>query len=397
VSPFQFLVAMLCGWLRHEQDNIVAFLHEENRILKARLEGRRLRLHDCERRRLAELGHRLGRRALAQVATLVTPDTILRWHRELVARKWTYGRAHGSRAGLQAHLRTLVIRMATDNPTWGYTRIQGALKNLGHRVGRSTVARILHAYGIPPGRQRSTTWRTFIQAHWSALVAADFFSTEVWTTRGLVTYYTAFVIELQTRRVTVIGSTPYPDEAFVIQCLRQVASEPDGLLREGQIVICDRDVKWSRGLEQFLHGPHAAECAELQRPRGAIRPDDKRGVPESDRPNRGTAPEGDAPGVRAALSSRAESSRARKRIDRTSRGPTNDRRRSSPPACRRDSQLLLSVCCVSGINRFKCGTERALLHVRRDASRYVIEDASGRSVSAPVALPVSPLVARSPL
>ena len=149
MSPFQFLVAMLCGWLRHEQDNIVAFLHEENRILKARLEGRRLRLHDCERRRLAELGHRLGRRALAQIATLVTPDTIPRWHRELVARKWAYGRAHGSRAGLQAHLRTLVIRMATDNPTWGYTRIQGALKNLGHRVGRSTVARIRHSTRLP--------------------------------------------------------------------------------------------------------------------------------------------------------------------------------------------------------------------------------------------------------
>ena len=93
--------------------------------------------------------------------------------------------------------------MATENPTWGYTRIQGALKNVGHRVGRSTVARILRAHGIPPGRQRATPWRTFVQAHWPALVAADFFTTEVWTMRGLVTYYTAFVIELQSRRVQV--------------------------------------------------------------------------------------------------------------------------------------------------------------------------------------------------
>ena len=97
--------------------------------------------------------------------------------------------------------------MATENPTWGYTRIQGALKNVGHRVGRSTIARVLRAHGIPPGGQRATPWRTFVEAHWRALVAADFFTTEVWTTRGLVTYYTAFLIELQSRRVQVLGST----------------------------------------------------------------------------------------------------------------------------------------------------------------------------------------------
>src|ERR671918_2133424 len=81
--------------------------------------------------------------------------------------------------------------MATENPTWGYTRIQGALKNVGHQVGRSTIARILKAAGIPPSRQRPMPWRTFVRAHWPALVAADFFTTEVWTARGLVTYYTA--------------------------------------------------------------------------------------------------------------------------------------------------------------------------------------------------------------
>ena len=82
------MVAMLCGWLQREQDSI-AFLRAENRVLKARLEGKRLRLDDSERRRLAELGHRLGRRLRTDVATIVTPDTLLRWHRELVARKWT--------------------------------------------------------------------------------------------------------------------------------------------------------------------------------------------------------------------------------------------------------------------------------------------------------------------
>jgi putative transposase len=251
VLPFQLLIAALSGWLHREQADVIAFLQEENRVLRSRLAGQRLRFEDGERRRLAELGHRLGRRVLAQVATLVTPDTILRWHRELVARKWTYRAGRGRPSGLQPHLRALVIRMATENPTWGYTRIQGALKNLGHRVGRSTIARILRAAGIPPGRQRPMTWRTFLQAHWPALVAADFFTTEVWTGRGLVTYYVAFLLDVQSRRIQVIGCTPYPNEAFMIQCLRHATGDT-GLLSDGRLFLCDRDPKWSSAVEAWL-------------------------------------------------------------------------------------------------------------------------------------------------
>jgi putative transposase len=189
---------------------------------------------------------------LGQVATLVTPDTILRWHRELVARKWTYRGARASRVGLQARIRSLVLRMATDNPTWGYTRMQGALKNVGHHVGRSTIARILKAAGIPPSRQRPTAWRTFLQAHWPALVAADFFTTEVWTARGLVTYDTAFVIELHTRRVCMLGSTPNADGAFVVQAGRGLLGESDAVLRDGRILLCDRDPNWTAAMEAVL-------------------------------------------------------------------------------------------------------------------------------------------------
>jgi putative transposase len=125
VLPFQLLIGALGGWLQREQADVIAFLREENRILKARVGGQRLRFDDAERRRLAKLGHKLGRRMLGHVATLVTPDTILRWHRELVARKWTYGGGRGRPTGLQTQLRALIIRIATENPTWGYTRIQG--------------------------------------------------------------------------------------------------------------------------------------------------------------------------------------------------------------------------------------------------------------------------------
>ena len=141
--------------------------------------------------------------------------------------------------------------MAPENPTWGYTRIQGALKNLGHGVGRSTMARILRTAGLPPGRPRPMTWRTFLQAHWPALVAADFLTTEVWTARGLVTYYVAFLLEVQSRRIQVIGCTPFPNEVVVIQCLRQVTGDA-GLLADGRLLICDRDPQWRSGVEEWL-------------------------------------------------------------------------------------------------------------------------------------------------
>ena len=86
--------------------------------------------------------------------------------------------------------------MMEENPTWGYTRIQGALKNAGHRVGRSMIRRILKAAGIPPVPQRPTSWQTFLKSHWGVIAGADFFTTEVWTWQGLVTYYTVFVIDL---------------------------------------------------------------------------------------------------------------------------------------------------------------------------------------------------------
>ena len=126
------------------------------------------------------------------------------------------------------------------DPTWGYTRIQGALKNLRHQVGRSTIARILKAAGLPLSRERPMTWRTFMWVHWPALLAADFFTTDVWTHRGLLTYYTAFVIELHSRRVHVLGSTPHPDNGFVVQAFRGLADDRD-VLRAGRLLICDRD------------------------------------------------------------------------------------------------------------------------------------------------------------
>jgi putative transposase len=178
---------------------------------------------------------------------------LLRWHRQLIAQKWTYVkvRRSGRCSGL-VEIRQLIVRMATDNPTWGYTRIQGALKNVGHRVGRSTIRRILKAAGLPPVPQRPTSWQTFLRAHWGAIAAADFFTTEVWTWRGLVTFYTVFVIDLTPRRVQILGSTPHPEALFMQQIVRTLTMAEGAAVQAPKVLICDRDRKWSGDVRRRL-------------------------------------------------------------------------------------------------------------------------------------------------
>jgi transposase InsO family protein len=124
---------------------------------------------------------------------------------------------------------------------------------VGHRVGRSTIARILKAHGLPPVPARPTSWQTFLRAHWGAIAGADFFATEVWTWSGLVTYYTLFVIDLASRRVQIVGSTPHPNELFLRQVGRTLTAAEVGLLRNHRVLICDRDRKWSGDVRRLLH------------------------------------------------------------------------------------------------------------------------------------------------
>src|SRR3954470_11950437 len=141
----------IAGWMNHEQQQAIDYLREENRVLREQLGGRRIRFTDDQRRRLAARAKGLGRRALSQVATIVTPETLLAWHRKLIARKYdgTAGRGPG-RPRTQDHIESLVVQMAVENRDWGYTRILGALSNLGHTIARGTVANILKRSGIEP-------------------------------------------------------------------------------------------------------------------------------------------------------------------------------------------------------------------------------------------------------
>ena len=130
------LIAMVAGWIQRHQQHVITYLQEENRILKAQRGGRRLRLTDTERRRLAALAHPLGRERLKEVATLATPDTLLRWYQRLIAQKFDGSKQRKAlgRPRIAAEVEQLVVRMAEENPTWGYRRIQGALANLGHSI-----------------------------------------------------------------------------------------------------------------------------------------------------------------------------------------------------------------------------------------------------------------------
>ena len=131
VASVRFLLATLSGWLNHQQQEVIAYLVEENRTLRSQLGDRRLRLTDEQRRRLAVRGQRLGRAVLSQTGDDCDARHDLAWHRQLVARKWTYAQGRPGRAGVLREIRRLVVRMAEENPTWGYTRIRGALKISG--------------------------------------------------------------------------------------------------------------------------------------------------------------------------------------------------------------------------------------------------------------------------
>jgi hypothetical protein len=192
------------------------YLVTENRILRSQITGR-VRLTDGERKTLAEIGQKLGKQALTEVASLVKPETILVWHRKLVTQKCdgSQQRKAPGRPIIDQEVEALVVRMARKNRSWGYDRIVGALANLGLTISAQTVGNILKRHGIPPAPERkmTTTWKEFIRTHMDVLVATDFVTAAVWTLSGLVTYYVLFFIHLRSRKVYVAGVTPHPNQA----------------------------------------------------------------------------------------------------------------------------------------------------------------------------------------
>ena len=218
----------------------------ENRILKNQIKGR-LQLTDSERISLAEIGQRLGMKALEEVAQIVRPETILGWHRKLVAMKFdgSKGRSSVGRALTAQAIEEMVMKFAQDNRSWGYRRIVGALSNLGHEISHQTVANILKRHGLlpVPDREKRTTWREFIRTHTEVLAAVDFFSAEVWTSAGLITYYVLVFMRVGSRRVCIAGMTPSPDQAWMKQMARNMTLADTGFLCGCKYLLHDRDTK----------------------------------------------------------------------------------------------------------------------------------------------------------
>lgn len=231
------------------------YLVAENRILRGQIAGR-LRLKDDDRITLAEIGKRLGRKTLAEIANIVTPETILAWHRRLVARKFDgrKNRKSPGRSRTKKEIEQLVVRLTKENPSWGYDRIAGALGNLGIDIVDQTVGNILRRHGIVPApdRRKETTWREFIETHMDVLGASDFFTAEVWTMMGLVTYYVLFFIHMGSRKVHIAGITPHPDQTWMKQIARNITMTNIGFLNDCRYLIHDRNGKYTDAFGEIL-------------------------------------------------------------------------------------------------------------------------------------------------
>jgi transposase InsO family protein len=252
---WKHLLAYITGTVDQELLLRNEYLVTENRILRNQIKGR-VRLSDGERKALAVIGEKLGKQALTEVAQIVRPDTILAWHRTLVAQKFdgSQQRKAPGRPPINPELEALVVRMAQENRSWGCDRIVGALANLGFTISDQTVGNILKRHGLPPAPERktTTTWTEFIRTHIEVLVATDFFTTEIWTLGGLVTYYILFFIHLDSRQVHVAGVTPHPNEAWMVQVAHNVTMEAWGFLSSGQYLIHDRDTKFCAAFQHII-------------------------------------------------------------------------------------------------------------------------------------------------
>ena len=244
------------------------FLRQENKILRSKL-GKRVPLTEMDRRILLRYGLSIKER-LAEVITIVRPETLLAWNRRMKRRKWTFDNTpkHSGRPSKGKATEELALRMAEEN-AWGYVRIAGELKKLGHHLSPSWVRDLVKKHGLPPcPRRKGLSWKQFIQSHLDVTWAADFFTEEVWTGAGLVTYYALFFIHLRTRRVYFAGCTPRPDSHWMRQqacnfflVVAENASTPSYLIHDRDSAFGPLDaVLQSTGVKIIKTPPQSPMC-----------------------------------------------------------------------------------------------------------------------------------------
>jgi len=249
------LLIMLAGWINRHQQDAIEYLKAENKILRDKLGKKRIILNDEQRMYLAMLGRKLGRKVLSDICCAFSPDTLMKWHRDLIAKKYD-GSANRKlgRPRLSEALERLILKVAKHNRHWGYGRIVGQLKYLGFKVSHQTIGNIIKKYGLQPSPDRSkkTTWNEFVRSHWESLAAIDFFSVEAYTIKGLKRYMVLVAIEYSTRKVQVVGIIDQAYGSWMEQMARNLSDPFAGFLRDKRYLVHDRDTLFTKAFRRIL-------------------------------------------------------------------------------------------------------------------------------------------------
>jgi transposase len=265
----QFIIVMIASAINNRLQGKLEYVEEERRILREQLDaatgGKKLSFTTDQRRRLATAGKLLTPDERRKCCDLVKPATILAWFRQLAARKYDSSEARRGRPPKPKDVRKLVIKLATENLRWGYTKIRDALRTgLGIEIGRTTVANILAEAGIEPApeREKSRTWTQFMKAHWDSLCGCDFFTVEVLGLTGTVRYMVFFAIVVKTRAVEIAGIATNPDGKWMQQMARNLTDSVDGFLRNAAYLIHDRDPLFTEAFEAIL-AERGVKCVRI--------------------------------------------------------------------------------------------------------------------------------------
>ena len=251
---WHFLLVALAGYINRQRQDLIAYLQEENRVLRESLGNERIVLNDAQKRRLATAAVKLGRKVLHECAMLFTPETLIRWHKLLVARKYDGSGKRGPKPKKANEVRDLVLKMKAENESWGYGHIHGELKCLGFQVSWQTVRRIMIEHNLieDPKHKKRMNWTTFIRSHLESLAACDFFSIEAWTLKGLQRFLVYFVIDVSSRRVHIAGIDRAPDEEWMFQEARNLTDPEHGFLKDKRFMIHDRDSLYTKQFKATL-------------------------------------------------------------------------------------------------------------------------------------------------